>query len=628
MSARRKRGQPKGQASRHGKAAGQNAGNVAPGPQPGRAEPLNDRAGVLAGAALFGAVLLIYFATASPFLAGGDNAEFVTIFAKGGVAHPSGYPLYCILLRLCAWMPGGPPLGSARVTAVVAAFSVWLLYRACQAWTASWSASILAASFYAFSSLAWRLATEAEVFALNALFASLVLWAAAPNATVSPARRVVLLAGVAGLALSNHLTIVFLAPVGLLAAAEALVATGARTRVAAAALASFAAGLCPYFYCYAVARAPNGRYIWGDPSTWRGLLRHVTRADYGPLRLTASEQSSDWLSNIGLFFTQTANHALAAPLAIGLFGLWCAYLRIRDSERRGTPLRLRRRHVLALFAAWVLAGPLFAAFLDVPGGGTLVDRFHLLPEVILSIGVAWGLDGWRGLRDGRKLPVAFVALMIMAIGVLHSWPSVRAGHSDALEVYTKNTETSAPPQAVILGTGDYRLFSFAYAASAGWRPDVTYVDPHLLAYDWYRRSASRDLGAPIPPSPEPSTETIRVVERAFALGRPVVLTDGFDRGVLTAFRSYPLGTLIRLLPPGVTPPPPESVEHENIEMFAKFQRWSPLVRDDEWATAVLPTYQRPWVALARMFDRRGDDGRARVNRERSKEWGPSVDAEQ
>lgn len=56
-------------------------------------------------------------------------------------------------------------------------------------------------------------------------------------------------------------------------------------------------------------------------------------------------------------------------------------------------------------------------------------------------------------------------------------------------------------------------------------------------------------------------------------------------------------------------------------MFAAFQRWDPTPRDDEWATAVLPTYRRPWVALARMFERRRDEVRARANRERAAEWG-------
>lgn len=102
--------------------------------------------------ALLAVALATYLATSSAHLAGGDSAEFVTIFAKGGVAHPSGYPLYCLLLRLCAWMPGGPILGSSRVSAIIGALSIAAVYRACRAWGASQGAASIAAAAYAVSS--------------------------------------------------------------------------------------------------------------------------------------------------------------------------------------------------------------------------------------------------------------------------------------------------------------------------------------------------------------------------------------------------------------------------------------------------------------------------------------------
>ncbi len=584
------------------------------------------RPDLLRAGALFGVVFATYFATSSAHLAGGDNAEFVTIFTSGGVAHPSGYPLYCILLRMCAWMPGGPVLGSSRVTAVIAALSVTLLYPACRAWGASSSASLVAAGSYAFSPLAWRLATEAEVFALNALFASALLWTAAPGLPMAPARRVVSLAGLAGLALSNHLTIVLLAPIGLFATIQALFASQARVRVAFLAIASFGAGLLPYLYCYDVGRVPNGRYVWGEPGTWNGLLRHITRADYGALRLSAADVSSESLSNVWLFLAQTASHTLVMPILIGLLGFGRTYARASAAEKCGVVSPCPRSgDALALLATWTLAGPVFAAFLDVQqdalGAALVVERFRLLPEVVFTIAVAWGLDSWRALRDGRALPVALAAVAIVTALALHTWPLVRAGHTNALELYTVNTKKSAPPRAVILGTGDYRLFSFLYADAVNLRRDVTYIDPHLLSYDWYGRQAGRELGAPISVAEQSSDDAIALVEEAFSLGRPVFLTDIFDAQIVKSFPSYPFGTLIRVLPRGVSPPVPESVEQENLGVFAAFQRWAPVAREDEWAKAVLPTYQRPWIALARMFERRGDEARARVNRERSEEWG-------
>jgi hypothetical protein len=506
------------------------------------------------------------------------------------------------------------------VTAVIGALSVAALYRACRAWGGSQSAAWVAAAAYAVSPVAWRLATEAEVFALNALFASLLLWATAPRFALAPPRRVVVLAGLAGLALSNHLTIAFLAPVGLVAAFHGLRGSSLRVRTAISAAAAFGAGLLPYLYCYEVARAPSGRYVWGEPGTWQGLLHHITRADFGAFRLTGSVQSPAWPSNVWVYFAQTAGGVLVLPFLIGLFGLARTHSGMSRDEG-GSP---RRVDVLALVGTWMLAGPLFAAFLNVPAPelrATLWERFHLLPEAVFAIAVAWGLDGWRMLREGRRAAVALAGASVVASGVFCAWPQVHAAHTDALERYTENTETTAPPHSVILGTGDYRLFSFLYEDAIGLRPDVTYIDPHLLGYEWYRRRASDNLGARIAVPTQQSIDEVALVDAALSLGRPVLLTDAFDAELSKVFPSYPIGTLIRLLPRGTPLPGPDEVERENLAVFASFHPWDRTVRDDEWAMAVLPTYQRPWIALSRLFGRMGNDVRAKPNRERGMEWG-------
>ena len=572
-------------------------------------------------AAMFGVALTVYFPTSSAHLVGGDNAEFVTIFGWGGVAHPSGYPLYSILLRLLSWMPGGAVLGSSRVSAIIGAVSVAALYCACRAWDARPTASLVATAFYALSPLAWRLATQAEVFALHAAFGALILYAAAPHVAIAPGGRVILLAGLAGLALSNNETIVLLAPIGILATTRALLESSRPVRVAAGAVASFCAGLLPYLYCYEVGRAPNGRYVWGDPGTWGGLLRHVTRADFATLSPTDVPRA---LTNVEFYFEQTVRQGLAWILAAGLFGFWRTFAGAGASEPRGSSNSVpSKRDTLVLFATWVLAGPVFSAFFNVshePLGAALVERFRLLPDVVLTIGLAWALDAWRGLRDTRAMPVALAVVAIVTTAAMHSWPLVQAVHTNALELYTENTEKSAPPGAVLLGTGDYRLFSFIYADAMKLRPDVTYIDAHLLGYDWYLGRASRQLGAPIHEPIKGSAQAIEVAEQALSLGRPVLVTDIFTPEIVKIFPSYPLGTLIRLLPRGAALPAPESVESENLDVFAGFERCATVADDDAWARSVLPTYERPWIALSRLFERRRDRARAQANKERAEQW--------
>src|SRR6185437_1390 len=96
--------------------------------------------------------------------------EFATLFAQGGVAHPSGYPLYVLYLRALRWMPGATPaLASARATALLGVPALALVYAACRAWGASRGASTVAMALLGTSRIACEQFTQAEVFGLNLL---------------------------------------------------------------------------------------------------------------------------------------------------------------------------------------------------------------------------------------------------------------------------------------------------------------------------------------------------------------------------------------------------------------------------------------------------------------------------
>ena len=150
------------------------------------------------------AVAVTWLVTAADHVLGGDNAEFAMITADGGAAHPPGYPLAASSFT----RRGGSPLrrakAPARADAVIAIVALVVLARACLAWNASPASTAIACVAWALAPTTWHLATSAEVFALNALFASLVLWLAAPRAPLTPFPRAIALAVVAGLALANH----------------------------------------------------------------------------------------------------------------------------------------------------------------------------------------------------------------------------------------------------------------------------------------------------------------------------------------------------------------------------------------------------------------------------------------
>ena len=100
-----------------------------------------------AGGALALVVLALYVWQAPHHVVDGDNAEFVTIGATGGVPHPSGYPLYALWLRLWSHLPLGTAAHTAAIaTAVLGAAQVLALHAAARAWGArALSASVAVA---------------------------------------------------------------------------------------------------------------------------------------------------------------------------------------------------------------------------------------------------------------------------------------------------------------------------------------------------------------------------------------------------------------------------------------------------------------------------------------------------
>jgi hypothetical protein len=70
-------------------------------------------------------VLVVYVWLAPTHIVAADNAEFATLGAIGGRAHPSGYPLYVLWLRAMAWLPAENAAHRAAIaTALLAAIQI------------------------------------------------------------------------------------------------------------------------------------------------------------------------------------------------------------------------------------------------------------------------------------------------------------------------------------------------------------------------------------------------------------------------------------------------------------------------------------------------------------------------
>lgn len=533
--------------------------------------------------------LAVYAALASSRIVDGDNAEFATLGALGGRAHPSGYPLYVMWLRAWSWLPGTTPAHTAALaTAVLGALAVGVLHAACRAWGARPLAAMVAAAMFGASPLVLRYHGQAEVFALNDLVCALVLWLAAERGPLSGGRRAMALGLVAGLGLANNLTCVLVAPIGLLGVVRA--ARESRFTAYAHVLGGCAIGLLPYAYLYVA----DGPVSWGQVDSVPGLVAFFLRREYGGAASFMPGAAVPWSVNVLACLETIARSWRWLPAVAG-----CAMLGVRISRPAG-----ESRWAWALLAAsFVLAGPVLASRFNVDPhglGAYVCQRFQILPQLVLAIPVAAALDVAAGWLPRPRLAVAAAALGVAVVGA-SALPRLQRIHSPAMELGVQNLLRSLPRDAIVVVTADDQCFGGRYLQWVrGERPDVALVCGGLLPTRWYRAAwASRGLEMP------PSTRA-RLGDALLRTGRPVFVDPELTE-LLSGFASYPHGVVRRVLPHGAAPPAASEVAAINRDLYGAFDLdYARPGLDDEYAAIAHHRYASSWAAIARLLDAAGD----------------------
>ncbi len=518
-----------------------------------------------------------YALSAHRWILGGDTGELAALFAGGGIAHPPGYPTMVLWFRLFRWLPvATPALGAALATAILAMLAVLALQRACVAWGASLGVAALVSAIYAFSPLAWELGSAPEVFAMNSLFAGIVLALAGPKRAVGGTVAAVTLGAVAGVALGDHQSIVLLAPIGLLGAWRAVRESERRSVTALAAVLAFLVGSsAPYAYEYVVAttRDPVTTPMWIEEASLRGIWFHFERVAYGTLSLTGSGAARHPLAHIVALMTALLTETRGLPL-VGVVAL------ALGPSRRALGA-LPRAEMMTLVASFLLAGPLLVSAFDLPLEGVATNiarRFYLLPELLACLLSAIALESLALPLARRDRWVAAVVVVVAAIDTAVGLGEVREHGRPSVALYIENALRAAPPNAILVGTGDQRWGGFMYARYAlHERPDVFFLAPRLLPQRWYRRLATTMTGVDFTTPAGAAIGPKTTIARLLATGRPVLYTDWPDEKVVDT-PHYSVGPLMRLLAPGETPPSDDDLEAMNESTFGRPSRSRTLSR--------------------------------------------------
>jgi len=589
------------------------------------------------GRALLAAIVVAagaaYAASAPRCVLGGDNGEFATLFATGGIAHPPGYPAMILWLRGLRWLPAATPAqGAAFATALAGVIAVFLLQRACLAWGARAGTTALVSAVYAFSPLAWKMSCHAEVFAMNAAIAAGILWLSAPSPPLSALPRAAALGLCAGLGLANHHTIVLLAPIGLFGAIVAIRESARPVRAAALGIGAFAAGVVlPYAYLYWVARTadPTRAFLWIERRDIAGLWFHFRRGGYGTFALGSKAVARQPAANLALFARAVACDLLGLPLALVAGAIACGK-GIQAGRTEAPVSRKKMAAFLLLGATFVLSGPLFVATFNVPltgAGPRVVERFYLLPELVMALLAAVALD-WVVARFRRPLPPGAVAALVVLAGgsaAAYAYPQIREYNRPTVENYIRNSLRSAPPNAIVVAGGDHRLFGFLYVQKAlGLRQDVRVVNPGPLPQRWYREEMKAQTGVDFETPRGGPIGPITMANRLVATGRPLFYADWIDPK-LSQVRHDSIGTLMHVLTDSDRGFGTEALEGANEALFRDFFLETSVPKDSHgWGALLMTDYARPWLELANAYGAQHRMDRAEACVARAREFTPEI----
>ncbi len=444
----------------------------------------NDRLWAILLAVFF---LVPYFATLCPRVFLGDSGELTAAGHLLDIAHPPGFPLYCLLARLFSLAGIGSIAARVNALSAVAAASAagifYLVARMGTSRLAAFSGALLVGS----SSLLWSHAVVAEVYAPHLAFFLAALFCLLRGGS---ARDLALAATFGGLSTAVHPLGIGMLPL-LLLAPRASGGGGERARSIASSVLFFAIPLTLYLYL-PIRSSLDPPADWGNPETFKGFFAHVLRLRYHDVpRPDASLVLV--LRELAAIFRAAISGSIPLPL-LPLIPLGIVSAYVWD-----------RRRALLLLGALLLFGPLLVLYLRFPLAPERVDEnavFFLPAFAILALFLSFGIDILlRGCAGRRSLLLGMraVLLVLVAARFASAWRDHPHNEVSLPEEYARQVLHSLPREAVLLAEGDDIVFPLHYLQRAlALRTDVRILDARGTVFPARTERASGDRYSTFP----------------------------------------------------------------------------------------------------------------------------------
>lgn len=404
-----------------------------------------------------------------------DSGELVRAAFANHVPHPPGYPLFLILIKLAITLgPFGTVFWKAASLNVgLAILTATIIFRILKNQSLlGFSLSVLLMTIQIF----WRYAVIPEVFILNAFFAAAILLLYLDKELT---RYQVFIPFLFFLGFTNHLTLVFLAPVML----HVLL----RNLKSKALWAFIFSGIIVFvgLYVLLLKFQPDHINSWGNLKSIKDIALHFLRSDYGTFQLVGTEDKgaySQILYRLALIILEN----FAAVIVIGLL---CLLLRYRQRQK------FKIEEYIIGFSLLLYLTVFFALSNLVPVGifTEVIDRFYILVFVLFFI---WSAYQISQCRLGKKTQTLIAGILLTSAGLnyVRFHKINNFSRNTIIEDYAINLLKQAPlnTPTMLMATTDTRFFALEYVQTVlGIRPDVLIVHPRKLFSSWYREKIKK-----------------------------------------------------------------------------------------------------------------------------------------
>jgi hypothetical protein len=430
---------------------------------------------------------ILYSFTAARDIVVGDSPELIMAAVTLGVAHAPGYPLLTMLGHLFSLIPfGSIPFRVNLLSVTCDALAIGVVYFSAFRLTRSQLAAAVAALLLAVNPTFWVWSLAAEVFPLNNLFAALlILLLIAWHEHPEHSGFVIAAFFVAGLALTNHQTIMLLGPAFCFVLWQRRSILCARPWLLAMGIAAFVIGLLPYVYIpWAAAHHPV--HNWGNVSSFHDLIGLITRQSYGSTRLVSTagySGGSPWL--------RIANLCISFGPVAGLLIILGA---IQAFQRA-------RWYFWFSLIAFIFAGPFFVWISNLnlstaPSALFVLQRFFLLSQVALAPLAAFGVLALaqfvtRSIASTSSLALRVVTVACLAavlITVATNYRRIDQSRNFIARHFAEDVFNTIRPNSILLVSGDGPAFPLMYLQKVeNVGNETTLVVLPLLLGDWYVR---------------------------------------------------------------------------------------------------------------------------------------------